>query len=96
MSKRTKNNQKTLTNYRQSIDNIPQMVYNKIVPRGTRKERENMEDFEKMTNGETRALLQAIRIINQEIRDPDKLDRRLKEIQEALEKGVTEADQAKR
>lgn len=72
------------------------MVYNKIVPRGTRKERENMEDFENMTNGETRALLQAIRIINQEIRDPDKLDRRLKEIQEALEKGVTEADEDKR
>lgn len=55
-----------------------------------------MEDFENMTNGETRALLQAIRIINQEIRDPDKLDRRLKEIQEALEKGVTEADEDKR
>lgn len=55
-----------------------------------------MEEYENMTNGETRALLQAIRIINQTLKDPDELDRRLKEIQEALEKGVTEADQAKR
>lgn len=55
-----------------------------------------MEETKRMTNGETRALLQAIRILNQEIRDPDKLDRRLKEIQEALEKGVTAADQDQR
>lgn len=55
-----------------------------------------MEDNARVTTGETRALLQAIRILNQEIKDPDRLDQRLKEIQEALEKGVTEAGQAKR
>lgn len=55
-----------------------------------------MEENERLTTGETRALLQAIRILNQEINDPEKLDRRLQEIQEALEKGVTVADQAKR
>ena len=55
-----------------------------------------MEENERVTTGETRALLQAIRILNQEIKDPDKLDQRLQEIQEALEKGVIAADQAKR
>ena len=55
-----------------------------------------MEEIKSMAIGETRALLQAIRILNQEIQDPDKLDRRLEEIQEALEKGVTTADQDQR
>lgn len=55
-----------------------------------------MEDIERMATCETRALIQAIRILNEEIKDPDKLDQRLQEIQEALEKGVTEAGQAKR
>jgi len=49
-----------------------------------------------VTNGETRALLQAIRIINQTVNDPKELERRLIEIQEALEKGATTADQSNR
>ena len=51
-------------------------------------------EVHKVTNGETRALLQAIRIINQTLNDPHELERRLIEIQEALEKGVTTADQS--
>ena len=53
-----------------------------------------MMEVHKVTNGETRALLQAIRIINQTLNDPHELERRLIEIQEALEKGVTTADQS--
>lgn len=46
------------------------------------------------TNGQTRALIRAIRIINREIRDPDRLDEALKEIEEVIEKGDTVADQS--
>ena len=50
------------------------------------------------TNGQTRALIRAIRIINREIRDPDKLDKALQEIEEVIEKekDATEASQATR
>ena len=50
------------------------------------------------TNGQTRALIRAIRIINREIRDPDKLDKALQEIEEVMEKekDATAADQAQR
>lgn len=50
------------------------------------------------TNGQTRALITALQILNREIRDPDKLDKALQEIKEAIneEKNATVADQATR
>ena len=85
------------------IDTITQLYYYNTRKAGRKtkarrqKGRENMEDNERMATCETRALIQAIRILNEEIKDPDRLDQRLQEIQEALEKGVTEAaGQAKR
>lgn len=53
-------------------------------------------DEEMSTNRTTEALLQAIRIINREIKNPDKLDQVIQELQETIEKGVTAADQSNR
>lgn len=47
-----------------------------------------MEDSEMPTNRSEEALLEAIRIINEEVKDPVKLDHYLKRIQETIEKGV--------
>lgn len=49
------------------------------------------------TNKQTQVNIRVLRILNREIRDPDKLERILKEIEEviATEKGDTAADQSK-
>ena len=48
------------------------------------------------TNKQTRVNIRVMRILNREIKDPDKLERILKEIEEVIEKeeGATEADQS--
>ena len=46
------------------------------------------------TNRQTLASIRVMRILNREIGDPDKLDKILKEIEEVIEKGDTEADQS--
>lgn len=50
------------------------------------------------TNGQAKALIRAIRILNREIKDPNKLEEALKEIEEVIdkEKDATEAQQATR
>ena len=48
-----------------------------------------MEEHEEMAYKETIGIIQAIRIINLTLRDPDELDRRLEEIQTTIEKGAT-------
>lgn len=57
-----------------------------------------MEEREMATNGQTKALIRAIRILNREIKDPNKLEEALKEIEEVIdkEKDATEAQQATR
>lgn len=57
-----------------------------------------MEEHEVATNGQTRALIRAIRIINREINDPERLDKALEEIEEVIdkEKDATAAQQATR
>lgn len=45
-----------------------------------------------MTNGQLRALIRAIRIINREVNDTERLDKALTEIEEAIEKGDTDDD----
>lgn len=45
-----------------------------------------------MTNGQTIALIRAIRIINREVNDVERLDKALAEIEEAVEKGDTADD----
>lgn len=42
-----------------------------------------------MTNGQLRALIRAIRIINREVNSVERLDKALVEIEEAIEKGDT-------
>lgn len=41
------------------------------------------------TNRAEEAFLEAIRIINEEVRDPEKLDKHLQRLQMIIEKGVT-------
>lgn len=48
-----------------------------------------MEDNELATNGQTKALIQAIRIINRENNDPRKLDAALQEIASAIDKDAS-------
>lgn len=48
-----------------------------------------MEENEMPTNRSEEALIEAIKIINEEVRNPDKLNKHLTRIQETLEKGVT-------
>ena len=57
-----------------------------------------MEEHEVATNGQTRALIRAIRIINREINAPERLDKALEEIEEVIdkEKDATAAQQATR
>lgn len=55
-----------------------------------------MEDKNQMTTSQAKAMIQTIRIINREIRDADKLDKALQEIQKALGKGDTDSEQDNR
>lgn len=57
-----------------------------------------MEVIPTATNGQTRALITALQILNRKLQDPDELDKALQEIKEAIneEKNATVADQATR